>query len=84
MAASTASASPLTLEVRSGAELLVSANAITNAPANDIAKPIRASFEGFCLKMKAEMNIENIGAVLTSTVAFRIVVSFTEDMKSTR
>jgi len=32
--------------------------------------------------MKLETNIEKMGLVLTRTVAFRIVVSFTADMKN--
>jgi hypothetical protein len=49
---------------------------------NDIVKPIIARRDGLILKRKFETNIEKIGVVLTRTVAFRIVVSFTADMKN--
>jgi hypothetical protein len=49
---------------------------------NDIVKPKIARRDGLSLKMKLEMKIEKIGVVLTRTVAFRIVVSFTADMKN--
>jgi hypothetical protein len=49
---------------------------------NDIVKPRIARRDGFRLKKKAEMNVEKIGVVLTRTAAFRIVVSFTADMKN--
>jgi hypothetical protein len=49
---------------------------------NDIAKPKIAKRDGLSLKMKLDTNIEKIGVVLTRTVAFRIVVSFTADMKN--
>ena len=49
---------------------------------NDIVKPKIARRDGLSLKRKLETNIEKIGVVLTRTVAFRIVVSFTADMKN--
>ena len=42
--------------------------------------PVMASWEGFRLKWNVEMSVEKIGAVFTSTVAFRIVVFFTAEM----
>jgi hypothetical protein len=48
---------------------------------NDIVKPKIARRDGLSLKIKLETNIEKIGVVLTRTVAFRIVVSFTANMK---
>jgi len=49
---------------------------------NEIIRPTIARRDGLSLKRKLETNIENIGVVLTRTVAFRIVVSFTADMKN--
>jgi len=49
---------------------------------NDIVKPKIARRDGLSLKTKLEMNVEKIGVVLTRTVAFRIVVSFTADTKN--
>jgi len=49
---------------------------------NDIVKPKIARRDGLSLKMKLETNIEKMGDVLTRTVAFKIVVSFTADMKN--
>jgi hypothetical protein len=48
---------------------------------NDIVKPKIARRDGLSLKIKLETNIEKIGVVLTRTVAFKIDVSFTADMK---
>jgi len=47
-----------------------------------MAIPKAARREGFKPKRKDEKNIEKIGVVLTRTVAFKIVVSFTADMKN--
>ena len=49
---------------------------------SDIVKPKIAKRDGLMLKRKVETNTEKIGVVFTRTVAFRIVVSFTADMKN--
>jgi hypothetical protein len=61
--------------------IVVSAYAMTDMPMKDIAKPKIAKRDGLSLKMKLETNVEKIGVVLTRTVAFKIVVSFTADTK---
>ena len=53
-----------------------------HAPLKDIIRPNRARREGLILKRKLEISIEKIGAVLTSTVALSMVVSFTADTKN--
>jgi len=53
-----------------------------HTPMKEMVKPIIATLDGFSLKMKLETNIEKIGVVLTRTVAFRMVVSLTADMKN--
>lgn len=45
-----------------------------------MVSPIPASRDGFSLKWRVEMIVAKIGAVFTSTVAFRIVVFFTAEM----
>jgi hypothetical protein len=49
---------------------------------NDTVKPASASRLGLILNKKLETSIEKMGEVLTRTVAFRIVVSFTADTKN--
>jgi hypothetical protein len=48
---------------------------------NDIVKPKTARRAGLRLNRKLDTNIEKIGVVLTKTVAFSIVVSFTAETK---
>jgi hypothetical protein len=48
----------------------------------DIVKPTIARRDGLSLKRKLEINMEKMGVVLTRTVAFRIVVSFTAEIKN--
>ncbi len=45
-----------------------------------MVRPVIAIRDGFVLKWKVERSMEKIGAVFTSTVAFRIVVFFTAEM----
>jgi hypothetical protein len=46
-----------------------------------MVNPTTASRDGFILKRKVEMSTEKMGAVFTNTVAFKIVVSLTDETK---
>lgn len=62
--------------------VVTSAYVITHAPINDMVRPKIAIRDGLSLNMKLETSMEKIGVVLTRTVAFRMVVSFTADAKN--
>jgi hypothetical protein len=52
-----------------------------HTPTKEIIMPAVEKRDGLSLRNKAEITMEKIGVVLTRTVAFRIVVSFTADTK---
>jgi hypothetical protein len=53
-------------------------------PMNEIDTPKTACREGLSFNMKFDTKIEKMGVVFTRTVALRIVVSFTAEMKNTK